>query len=373
MMLHLLFAIILTEAFVAAASPESNSSETAKASIVWPGTVIITSDLVFPLISGGKQIGNWKITQGTVVKLLKVEGESVEVFYANASHRIPVSTTDLPAQIERAKQARMAEQAKQEKEASETREKQAKREREEEAARIAQQAAEKETTLTEYYNSVKADLARSDSLLDQLIAPSDREIYRTFKPLNQAFVAAYERGDMAKAQKLYRTHNEAFQKILLLPIIGLAYNEFVKREIEKPIEFNLFKDSNRFYIAIGDGDFRTLAPIKVEHLVDMVEALAKGRKWIAQCRREHLDVTKEIGKWSNESGHIRFELVSSQKGEVCSVWLEAKGPYGKDRLLEETKVRLTVLNTARLLKHITNASKLVRERSERLQNAEKLK
>lgn len=66
----------------------------------WPETTALTKDTVFPLFSGGKQVGGVKFRVGKEFKVQALEGQSVVVDYMGNRTSVPVDSTDF---LERAK------------------------------------------------------------------------------------------------------------------------------------------------------------------------------------------------------------------------------------------------------------------------------
>jgi hypothetical protein len=183
------------------------------------------------------------------------------------------------------------------------------------------------------------------------------------------WIKSYDRNpsDLVPAyKKLQQQGQQIFQR---KQIVAYKYNEFLGAEIEVPVVFNLFKDSDSFYFKVGDGDFSTIAPVSISELLSLMDAIQKVQEWKQTCRRERLSTRKEVGRF----GGISLEFVSQEEGENIYVWMTAKGPWAKDRMIEEQKVRLTPLNISAIYFHIGRSKELYDARDERRKNAERLK
>lgn len=165
--------------------------------------------------------------------------------------------------------------------------------------------------------------------------------------------------------KLRERTLELFQR---KPIIAYKYNELLGSEVEVPVQFNLFTDSDSFYFRVGDGDFSTIAPVSIKQLAALQEAIGKIQTWKETCRAEQMDTRKEVGQF----GGVRLVFVSKEKGDNIFVWMTARGPWGRDRMVEEQTVRLTPLNISAMFCHIGRAKELYDTREEERRNAEKL-
>jgi len=199
--------------------------------------------------------------------------------------------------------------------------------------------------------------------------PSDRAACEELRPVYQKWLDTYET-DPGGALEAYNECCERVRDILVnKPIVGLRYNEFVGREVEVPIYFGLFKEGDRFYFRIGDGDFSTVTPMTVRELYDFHMALEKVGKWKQQCRRTRMNARKPVGRF----GGMSLEFISKEEGDNIYVWLTAVGPWGRDRMVEEQTVRLTPLNITAMYYDIGRCQELVDSWEEEQRNAQRLR
>jgi hypothetical protein len=186
----------------------------------------------------------------------------------------------------------------------------------------------------------------------------------------KTFIDAYESGDTEKAELAYKDANDAYRKVQeTKPIFGYKYNELLGDEVTVPVVFNMYTDNSGFYLQVGDGDFSTVAPIEVGKIRDIVAGLKKALEWAAQSYKQRLNARKLIGDW----GTVRLEFVSEQGGAYCYTWLQARGPFSKQSLVEETTVELNMLNVRCLAVRMGNARNIVGERIQIERDSEGLK
>jgi hypothetical protein len=242
--------------------------------------------------------------------------------------------------------------------------------------RIAEQEARRKAEAQARQASQQREYAETRSAMERLkrninwYIGDDRDVIERIIDLGDVFISALDAGDAEKTEAALRNLKEVWSKVIeSKPVYGYQYNEFVRQEVTKPITFGLYTDSSAFYIAVGDGDFRTVATVPVEELLAMMEQLPKVFRWMDQCQKEHLETTKEVGRW----GGVSFEFVSEKKGDLCYLWLAASGAWGKDRLLEESKVRLSMMNFQCLLNRIQKAPEIAKRKLKSIGDAERLK
>ncbi len=63
--------------------------------VLWPKQVTLIAPAVFPIVINGQNAGEVKAPVGTVLRLLRVGAQQVEVEYQNGRHLIPLASTDL--------------------------------------------------------------------------------------------------------------------------------------------------------------------------------------------------------------------------------------------------------------------------------------
>lgn len=204
---------------------------------------------------------------------------------------------------------------------------------------------------------------------DTYQSKSDRQTADELLRLYRDWLKSYENSEsdpMATYKEYRKQVAEIFRR---KQIVAYEYNEFLKMETEVPILFNLFKDANRYYFKVGDGDLSTIAEIPPSEMIGLMRAIDKVKDWGDTCKKEQMDTRKDIGSF----GGFSMEFVSQQKGENISVWLTAKGEWGQDRMIEEQTVRLNLLNMRAMFYQMGQAGELLEARTQQRENASKLK
>lgn len=69
----------------------------ARTPALWPKTVSLTQPLMIPIIANGKAVGQAQAPVHTMVRLVRVVGQQLEIEYLNQRLSVPFSTTDLVA------------------------------------------------------------------------------------------------------------------------------------------------------------------------------------------------------------------------------------------------------------------------------------
>lgn len=215
-----------------------------------------------------------------------------------------------------------------------------------------------------------------DQIADQIVqlksdtyqSSSDKSTATELLRVYNEWIQSYDK-DASDPIPAYKKYHQQVQELFQRKqIVAYKYNEFLGSETEVPVVFNIFKDSDSFYFKVGDGDFSTIAPVSTDKLLELMNAIQKVQEWKQICRTERMDTRKDVGRF----GGISLEFVSRDKGDNIYVWMTAKGPWAKDRMIEEQKVRLTPLNISAMYFHIGRAKELYDAREEHRKNAEKL-
>lgn len=106
---------------------------------------------------------------------------------------------------------------------------------------------------------------------------------------------------------------------------GRYYNELLKRWSVKPIVVYVDNGGN-FYVSGGDKLIGARAYLKLEQLRPLINALKKGLEWAPKAKEAKLEVTKELGAFTNPSDHhtegIWLSFFSANKGEQTDVIME---------------------------------------------------
>jgi len=198
---------------------------------------------------------------------------------------------------------------------------------------------------------------------------SDRATASECLRLYKGWIETYDKKPKDPIPEYKQLNLQILKLLQRKAITAYKYNEFLGAETEVPVQFNLFTDSDNFYFKVGDGDLSTIAPVSAKQLLDLMNAISKIQEWKQTCRTEKMNTRKEAGRF----GGISLEFVSKEKGENIYVWMTAKGPWAKDRMIEEQTVRLTPLNISAMYYHIGKAKELFDTREQERKNAEKLK
>jgi len=71
----------------------------------WPPYVTVTRSVELPAMTESGQMRTARVPEGTMVRLVKVDGDRMEVLHQGLSLRVPVSATDISARMAAQKQA----------------------------------------------------------------------------------------------------------------------------------------------------------------------------------------------------------------------------------------------------------------------------
>ncbi len=223
-------------------------------------------------------------------------------------------------------------------------------------------------SMAESYQHAVGNIPRAKRTIKYFIG-ADIEIIKLLIQIQETFVKEYESRETDR-KSAYTKYTNALTAVYdSKPVVGYNYNEILKTEIATPIEFNLYKNSDLFYIKVGDGNFCTVATVSPRQLLDLVIISDKIDAWIAQCIADKMDVTKEVGGF----GGVNLELVSSDLGDNIYFLLTVKGEVGSDRILEKQTVRVSLLNWRCLYMKFSKVKEIYDKREQLKANAEKLK
>lgn len=308
--------------------------------------------------------------------------QSVEVIHKSGVASIPLSKLPEELQVKfgydpqkvsqsiAAERAGQVERQKIAEKTAEVAKRKAEEDRMAEATRRAKQTEEEtKNTLAARYADAMAFIQMAGSNLDSCKG-DDRSVMKALIQTAEEFTAAYKTGDIQKAEVALKKMDEALNTVHeTKPVYGYRYNEFLHDEVTVPVIFNMYSNNTGFYLQVGDGDFSTISPLEIKTIEDLAAGLQKSIEWTGQCIKQKLNTRKEVGNW----GSISLEFVSEENGQHCYTWLKAKGPFGRDRLIEESTVKLTMLNVQCLLTRISHADKIVEKRIRVEGDSQKLK
>ena len=79
----------------AATPPPLDLATVARTPALWPLQVGLVQALSFPVVLNGRVVGQAQAKPGTLLRLLRISGEQIEIEFQNARHVIPAASTDL--------------------------------------------------------------------------------------------------------------------------------------------------------------------------------------------------------------------------------------------------------------------------------------
>jgi hypothetical protein len=153
-------------------------------------------------------------------------------------------------------------------------------------------------------------------------------------------------------------------------INGYAYNEFVKKQIPKRIRFDMYSNTNEFYLQVGDGDFSTVVTMNTSDIVALYNTSDKVNNWARQCFSEKMDTRKPVAM---ENANISLTFVSKNNGGNSYIELAVMGKYSKNSMITEQRVMLDLMNYNSLIYRIRNINKILSKRQSELDNADRLR
>lgn len=319
-----------------------------------PTRVRLKEKVEVPIITDGKSYGAVTLPPGTVLAVRSAKDDIVTLEYRGSLVPVPVSKTDFGDQVAAVKA--QEEQKRRDAENARLAEEQRVQERE---AKKPQRA----------YEEAKRGVARMKRNINWFVGP-DVDLAEQLIRDGEKFVREYESGDEQAKLAAYAVHMQTWTRVLEnKPVYGYKYNEILKRRTTVPITFNIYKDSDSFYIQVGDGALCTVASVSVEALQQLAEQLMKINEWSQKCIQEKIDVEKDAGSF----GGVSLEFVSKNNAENIFVLLTARGAFAEDRLVEKQTVIVNMLNLNALMRRIAKAKELYDQREKVRRNADKLK
>jgi hypothetical protein len=219
------------------------------------------------------------------------------------------------------------------------------------------------------YDYLKGLYERQKTLIAYL-PDQERLIYHDSINLLDAYFKAYEEGNSEAARQLFERFNEVTKDLIKnKPIVAFKYNEIFKKVISSDVRFDIYKDSDNFYLAIGEDAFRTVSTLSVDNIIGIVQAFDKAMKWSDQCFNEKLEVNKPLGTF----GNVTIEFDSKEEGRFSKFIVNVKGEMSRDRLISEQTVWMSVLNFSCLIDKMCNAPEMYQKHKKAQENAGKLK
>jgi len=219
------------------------------------------------------------------------------------------------------------------------------------------------------YNDLKKIYERQKIVI-KFIPSDDNNFYSDSINLLELYLKAYEEGNMESARIFFNRFDEKINDTLKnKPVIAYKYNELIKKFLETEVTFGIYKNSDDFYLAIGDGAFKTVATLSVNNIMSIIQAYEKSMKWSVQCFDEKMEVTKPLGSF----GGVSIEFDSKAEGGFVRYIFHIKGQMDSDRLLSEQTVWMTGLNFSCLINRMRNAPEMYEKHKKAQSNAEKLK
>lgn len=319
-----------------------------------PTRVRLKEKVDVPIVTDGKSYGAVTLQPGTVMSVHAAKSDTITLEYRRSLVQVPVSKTDFGDQIAAVK----AQEERKRRDAEDA--------RLAEERRIQEREAKKPQ---EAYEQAKKGVARMKRNINWFVGP-DVDLAQQLIRDGERFIREYESGDEQTKLAAYAVHTQTWTRVLeTKPVYGYKYNEILKKETTIPINFNIYKDSDSFYIQVGDGAFCTVASVSIEALLKLAEQLVKINEWSQKCIDEKLEAEKDAGSF----GGVKLDFVSKNDAENVYVWLTARGTFAEDRLVEKQTVRVNMLNLNALMRRIAKAKELYDQREKVHANADKLK
>lgn len=323
-----------------------------------PSNVELKEAVNVELLMNGVGRGRVSLDRGSSFPVKEIEGDKISLIYSNKYFIIPTAKTDYLEQVKCEKiNNELKRQKEKEGEEKETLEAEKKR------------AEELKDLPKANYEQLKKNLPR---LKQNIIYSIDEDIafYKKYHQLREKFIEDYESGDAQGKVDAYNSYEA--KSILMLErkqVLGYKYNELLKEEVTTPIDFNLFSNSDSFYITVGEGGFSTLAILAPRDALNLIRQIDKIFTWQATCSDEKMDVTKDAGSF----GGVSLRFVSQSNGNHVFVWFTAKGTMTSDHLIDKQVVKLNTINLFALKLKLQKLPDLVDKRNQNRKNAEKLK
>lgn len=319
-----------------------------------PDEVLLKTSIEVPIMTDGKSYGSVTLPAGTALAVGAINGEYLSLKYRGRPITVLTANTDYGDRLTTLKAADEKKQADAE----------AAREADEKAAK------DKETAraLKAYENSQRSIL-RIKKNINKYVG-ADTSAAKLLIAIHEEFARIYNATTNQEARISAHKKHTADLKALYeeKTIYGYKYNELLKDDVTVPISFNIYRDTDAFYIRVGDGSFSTIATIQVSVLGRLVQQLLKIGEWASKCIDEKMDVDKDAGTF----GDIQMRFISKNGGDDVYVWLTAEGETAEGHLLQKQTVRLNMLNIHALTFHIAKAKELYELRENEKNNAKKL-
>lgn len=221
----------------------------------------------------------------------------------------------------------------------------------------------------ECYEAIQKQRARTEVAIGY-IPKSDRDAYLEFLNLTEIYLKSYESGNLDNAKLLYEKVESFLKKTYTeKPVVAYRYNDILKTLLTTPVRFNIYKDSNNFYLAVGEGSFKTVATLSAENLLGLIQAYDKWLRWSQQCEKEKMEVSKPLGSF----GGVILEFESLEEGKFNRVLMDVEGESGPDRLLSRQSVWMSNLNFRCLYERIREAPTIYQKNIKSRDDADRLK
>ena len=308
--------------------------------------LMLNRSVPFPVVINGKSAGSISLPRGSKVELISTNGDQVEVRYKGTTAKIPAASTNVNELTEK----KIAE---------------------EKAAAEAQSQAEqfkKQTETHQAYLRAKTSIERFTKN-SKNFTENDQRVAQLIIQNAEHFVKVYE-ADPNNAQEATKAYYD--RQIAIVrekPVIGYSYNEILKKNVEVPVEFNIFEKTDDVYLKVGDGQFSTAAIMNPAEMLRFVESFSRVDEWITQCMNEKMNAQKQVGNF----GGVSLEFFSADNADNIYFLLTVRGPFTTESMIEEQNVVLTDLNWRSLYGKMTKFSSMLDARGERKRNADKLR
>ena len=219
------------------------------------------------------------------------------------------------------------------------------------------------------YDSLKR-LYERQKTVSEYVPDAEKLIYNDSMNLLDAYFKAFEEGNVEATRQLFERSNDKTKDLLKnKSIVAFRYNEIFKKMISSDVRFGIYKDSDEFYLAVGEDAFKTVSTLSVENILGILQAYEKAMKWLEQCYNEKMNVTKPLGNF----GGVSIEFDSKDDGKFCRFVIHIKGQMTSDRLISEQTVWMTILNFSCLVDKMQNAPEMYQKHKKAKENAGKLK
>lgn len=323
----------------------------------FPYEILLKEKTDFPIITNGRIIGTIAASNGTTVAALFTNNAGVEVQWKNYTTTLSIDKTNLKDVIEVEEKDKALKKAKREEE------------RQKELILVA--SRQKEEHLEKQQKTLKV-AEHNVRVLNKYIHTYPKEEQ---EPLNRVliiskdFIDKFNNSDVDQRDLLVAAVNQKYNELIKSrPVYALKYNEFIHRDLVTPVDFNIYKNNDGLYLAVGDGDFSTIADINPADFGQIITTGSTVMRWADKCIDEKLNTEKELYK----SQSIRIEFVSQDEGDNQFIRLSVRGPLSKNSLLASQDVVMTKNSYYALIFKMSKAEDMLRNRIQIQNNAEKL-